>query len=83
MNKKHWNTVMLNGSVPDKEVFSWIDNSYELIAGKLKIKDEEEQMNNRTIELRNQNQLILSLLLHSEFSCSNVLTSKNIMQIID
>jgi len=34
MNKKHWNTVMLDGSVPDKEVFSWIDHSYSLIAGK-------------------------------------------------
>jgi predicted DNA-binding protein (MmcQ/YjbR family) len=34
MNKKHWNTVMLNGSVPDKEVFSWIDHSFNLIAGK-------------------------------------------------
>ncbi len=34
MNKKHWNTVMLDGSVPDKEVFSWIDHSYDLIAGK-------------------------------------------------
>jgi predicted DNA-binding protein (MmcQ/YjbR family) len=36
MNKKHWNTVMLNGSVPDKEVFTWIDHSYDLIAGKKK-----------------------------------------------
>ena len=34
MNKKHWNTVMINGSVPDKEIFSWIDHSYNLIAGK-------------------------------------------------
>jgi len=34
MNKKHWNTVMLDGSIPDKEVFSWIDHSYNLIAGK-------------------------------------------------
>ncbi len=34
MNKKHWNTVMLNGSVPDKEVLSWIDHSYDLIIGK-------------------------------------------------
>jgi len=34
MNKKHWNTVMLDGSVPDKEVQSWIDHSYELINGK-------------------------------------------------
>lgn len=34
MNKKHWNTVYLDGSVPDKEVFSWIDHSYDLITGK-------------------------------------------------
>ena len=34
MNKKHWNTVLLDGSVPDKEVFSWIDHSYEMVAGK-------------------------------------------------
>jgi predicted DNA-binding protein (MmcQ/YjbR family) len=34
MNKKHWNTVSLDGSVPDKEIFSWIDHSYDLIKGK-------------------------------------------------
>jgi predicted DNA-binding protein (MmcQ/YjbR family) len=34
MNKKHWNTVMLNGSILDKEILSWIDHSYDLIAGK-------------------------------------------------
>ena len=34
MNKKHWNTVYLNGSVPDKEVFSWIDHSYDLVLNK-------------------------------------------------
>ena len=34
MNKKHWNTVNLDGSVPDKEIFSWIDHSYELVTGK-------------------------------------------------
>ena len=33
MNKKHWNTVMLDGSVPDKEILSWIDHSYDLIKG--------------------------------------------------
>jgi predicted DNA-binding protein (MmcQ/YjbR family) len=33
MNKKHWNTVLLDGSVSDKEVFSWIDHSYDLISG--------------------------------------------------
>jgi predicted DNA-binding protein (MmcQ/YjbR family) len=31
MNKKHWNTVLLDGSVPDKDVLSWIDHSYNII----------------------------------------------------
>jgi len=31
MNKKHWNTIYLDGTIPDKEVFSWIDHSYELV----------------------------------------------------
>jgi predicted DNA-binding protein (MmcQ/YjbR family) len=34
MNKKHWNTILLDGSVPDKDVFSWIDHSYDLITSK-------------------------------------------------
>ena len=33
-NKKHWNTVNIDGSVPDKEVFSWIDHSYDLVLKK-------------------------------------------------
>jgi predicted DNA-binding protein (MmcQ/YjbR family) len=33
MNKKHWNTINLDGTVPDKEVFYWIDHSYDLIKG--------------------------------------------------
>lgn len=32
MNKKHWNTVLVDGTVPDLEVFSWIDHSYDLVA---------------------------------------------------
>jgi predicted DNA-binding protein (MmcQ/YjbR family) len=31
MNKKHWNTILVDGSVPDKEIFSWIDHSYNLV----------------------------------------------------
>jgi predicted DNA-binding protein (MmcQ/YjbR family) len=34
MNKKHWNTVYIDGSVPDKEVYSWIDHSYDLVIKK-------------------------------------------------
>lgn len=33
MNKKHWNTLVIDGSVPDKLILSWIDNSYDLVKG--------------------------------------------------
>ncbi|MFM9019747.1 MAG: MmcQ/YjbR family DNA-binding protein [Sediminibacterium sp.] len=36
MNKKHWNTVILDGSVPDKLVRELIDHSYELVSAKKK-----------------------------------------------
>ena len=35
MNKKHWNTVVLDGVIPDHEVREMIDHSYELVARKL------------------------------------------------
>ncbi len=35
MNKTHWNTVAIDGSVPDKLIKEWIDNSYLLVAKKL------------------------------------------------
>jgi len=31
MNKKHWNTVILNNSIPDGEIERMIDNSYALV----------------------------------------------------
>ena len=31
MNKKHWNTVILDGKIPTKEVLAMIDHSYELV----------------------------------------------------
>ena len=34
MNKKHWNTVFLDGSIPDSMVLSWIDHSYDLVSKK-------------------------------------------------
>jgi len=34
MNKKHWNTIYVDGSVPDREILSWIDNSYNLVRKK-------------------------------------------------
>ena len=34
MDKKHWNTVMIDGSVPDKLICDWIDSSYLLVSSK-------------------------------------------------
>ncbi|MFA6232743.1 MAG: MmcQ/YjbR family DNA-binding protein [Bacteroidota bacterium] len=31
MNKKHWNTVVMDGSVPSREIREMIDHSYTLI----------------------------------------------------
>ncbi len=31
MSKKHWNTVICDGSIKDKLFFDWIDHSYELV----------------------------------------------------
>ncbi|MCH5689107.1 MmcQ/YjbR family DNA-binding protein [Niabella sp. W65] len=36
MNKKHWNTVTVDGSVSFKQLKEWIDHSYELVAKKKK-----------------------------------------------
>jgi len=36
MNKKHWNTIIVDGSVSSKQLKEWIDHSYELVAGKKK-----------------------------------------------
>jgi predicted DNA-binding protein (MmcQ/YjbR family) len=35
MNKKHWNTVVLDGVIPDPEVRRMIDHSYELVVESL------------------------------------------------
>lgn len=35
MNKTHWNTIVCDGSVPDKVLREWIDHSYELIRNSL------------------------------------------------
>lgn len=35
MNKKHWNTVVMDGSIPDLLIYQWIDDSYQLVVEKL------------------------------------------------
>ncbi|GLU53924.1 MmcQ/YjbR family DNA-binding protein [Dyadobacter frigoris] len=39
MNKKHWNTVHITGSIPSELLYSWIKDSYELIVDSLPKKD--------------------------------------------
>jgi len=34
MNKKHWNTIVVDGSVSSKLLKEWIDHSYDLVAKK-------------------------------------------------
>ena len=41
MNKLHWNTIILNGSIPDGEIKRMIDRSYCLVVKKLKKTDRE------------------------------------------
>ena len=36
MNKKHWNTIVVDGSVSSKQLKEWIDLSYELVSQKQK-----------------------------------------------
>ena len=38
MNKRHWNTVVIEASIPDRELREWIDDSYELVAKSVKPK---------------------------------------------
>ena len=43
MNKKHWNTVILDGSIPDSEIERMIDHSYTLVVKGLR-KAERHQL---------------------------------------
>jgi predicted DNA-binding protein (MmcQ/YjbR family) len=36
MNKKHWNTVILDGAIPTSTIVEMIDHSYNLIRAKAK-----------------------------------------------
>ncbi len=42
MNKKHWNTVILDNSIPHEELLEMIDDSYDLVVKKLKKADRLE-----------------------------------------
>ena len=42
MNKKHWNTVTIDGSISDDEILEMIDHSYNLVFKNLKKSVREE-----------------------------------------
>ncbi len=35
MNKRHWNTVLLDGTVPDEVIVQMLDESYNLVVAKM------------------------------------------------
>jgi len=41
MNKRHWNTIILDGTIPANEVREMIDDSYDLIVKSLRKVDRE------------------------------------------
>ncbi|MCF6457780.1 MmcQ/YjbR family DNA-binding protein [Pseudoalteromonas sp. MMG024] len=41
MNKKLWNTIILDGSIPQGEIERMIDNSYMLVVNKMTKKDRQ------------------------------------------
>lgn len=42
MNKKHWNTVEIDGSIPDQLLYSWVNHSYDLVVQSLPKKTRAE-----------------------------------------
>ena len=41
LNKRHWNTVQLDGSVPGDELTELVDHSWELVVARLPRRDRE------------------------------------------
>jgi len=39
MNKRHWNTIVIDGSIEDNTILGWVDDSYDLIVESLPKKD--------------------------------------------
>lgn len=41
LNKKHWNTILCTGQVPEDELYSFIDLSYNLVVAGLSATEQE------------------------------------------
>ena len=50
MNKKHWNTVEIDGGIPDGELRKMIDHSYELVVQGLPKKTREKLRHSRRMQ---------------------------------
>ena len=44
MNKAQWNTVILDGSIPQGEMERMIDNSFKIVVSKMTKKDQQSIM---------------------------------------
>ncbi len=40
MNKRHWNTVIIDHTLPDRLIQEWVDHSYDLVVATLPKKDQ-------------------------------------------
>ena len=45
MNKRYWNTVVIDGSISDDQLKQWIDKSYQLVIEKMP-KKKQAELNN-------------------------------------
>ena len=45
MSKKHWNTIYIDGSIDDKLIYDWIDDSYDLVVNGLSKNLKEKLLN--------------------------------------
>ncbi len=50
MNKRHWNTVLMDGSVDDPLVITLVDHSYDLVVAKLPKKDRQAFLAEKSIK---------------------------------
>jgi predicted DNA-binding protein (MmcQ/YjbR family) len=42
MNKRHWNTVLLDGTIPDTDLLDMVDHSYEQVVKTLTVKQRSQ-----------------------------------------
>ncbi|HAI76151.1 MAG TPA: MmcQ-like protein [Microscillaceae bacterium] len=41
MNKKHWNTILINSDVNDTNLLAWTKDSYQLVVANLSLKEQK------------------------------------------